>query len=277
VQVRWLDGDGRIAGPPVKVAKSTIGVSWPSLAATADGFVAVWVESMERSTEDLWARNLDAELKPEGDPFRLTFLRPSPPLKARARFPVTMFHKGALRVAFRLEREADRRIQNLVVTQAELDAPKALTQGPREDVTAGKMELINTDRGRADQPSLACMQETCFLVWNDEGGDGWAAYFEKGLPTPLWRKRFARQAKHPAVSMAKDGAAQIFWFEGSKVMTSPIDRDGKTSPSKIARVSGDQPVPSVTAGTRPGEWYVAWLDYEAGHLEPYVARVSCSP
>jgi serine/threonine-protein kinase len=127
------------------------------------------------------------------------------------------------------------------------------------------------------QPSYACEQETCFLTWNDEGGDGWAAYFERGAVTPLWRKRFARQAKHPSVAMATDGAAQIFWFEGSKVMTSPIDRDGTTSPAKIARVSGDQPLPSVAAGTKPGEWYVAWLDYEAGHLEPYVARVSCAP
>ena len=77
--------------------------------------------------------------------------------------------------------------------------------------------------------------------------------------------------------MMKDGSGQIFWFEGPRLMTTPIDRDGTTSPSKIARVSGDQPLPSVAPGTKPGEWYVAWLDYEAGHLEPYAARVQCSP
>jgi serine/threonine-protein kinase len=29
------------------------------------------------------------------------------------------------------------------------------------------------------------------------------------------------------------------------------------------------------AGSKPGEWYLSWLDYETGHLEPYVARVQC--
>lgn len=275
VHVRLLDSAGRIAGPPVKVAQNVLGVSWPAVTPMGDGFVAVWVESTDRNTDDIFARRLTHDLTVEGDPFRLTMLRPSPPIKARARFPTVAFHRGALHVAFRLEREADRRVEHLVVPEAEVKAPKELPLAKQEDQTLGKMELINTDRGRADQPSIACGDATCFLVWNDEGGDGWAAYFDKGSPMPLWRKRFARSAKHPAVAMAKDGAAQIFWFEGSKVMTSPIDRDGATSPSKIARVSGDQPLPSVTAGTKPGEWYVAWLDYEAGHLEPYVARVGC--
>ncbi len=285
VQVRWLDAGGRIAGAPVNVGRSQLGVSWPALTPMGEGFIAVWVESTDKNTEDLFARRLTRDLAVDGEPFRLTFLRPSPPIKARARFPAAVAHRGALHVAFRLEREADRRIEHLVVPEAEVQSPRVMSNAPQgsigappgkgEDQTLGKMELINTDRGRADQPSIACGESTCFLAWNDEGGDGWAAYFEKGSPMPIWRKRFARAAKHPAVAMAKDGMAQLFWFEGAKVMTSPIDRDGTTSPSKIARVSGDQPMPSVAAGTKPGEWFVAWLDYEAGHLEPYVARVQC--
>ena len=39
--------------------------------------------------------------------------------------------------------------------------------------------------------------------------------------------------------------------------------------------TGDQPTPSIIAGEKPGEWYVAWLDYEAGHLEAYGARLVC--
>ena len=50
---------------------------------------------------------------------------------------------------------------------------------------------------------------------------------------------------------------------------------GVGAPTRIARISGEQPAPSITAGTKPGEWYVAWLDYETGHLEPYAARVLC--
>jgi serine/threonine-protein kinase len=34
-------------------------------------------------------------------------------------------------------------------------------------------------------------------------------------------------------------------------------------------------MPSIAAGSKPGEWYLAWLDYETGHLEAYAARVLC--
>jgi hypothetical protein len=54
-----------------------------------------------------------------------------------------------------------------------------------------------------------------------------------------------------------------------------VTRDGVTIPTKIARISGDQPMPSIAPGIKPGEWYIAWLDYETGHLEAYAARVQC--
>jgi serine/threonine-protein kinase len=58
-------------------------------------------------------------------------------------------------------------------------------------------------------------------------------------------------------------------------MTASLSGAGGGPSSKMARVISDQPSPSLAAGSRPGEWYIAWLDYEAGHLEPYVARVQC--
>lgn len=79
----------------------------------------------------------------------------------------------------------------------------------------------------------------------------------------------------PAVAVSASGQAQLVWFEGSKVLTAPLTRDGVGTPSRIARISGDQPLPAIAAGNRPGEWYVAWLDYEIGHLEAYAARVQC--
>jgi serine/threonine-protein kinase len=65
------------------------------------------------------------------------------------------------------------------------------------------------------------------------------------------------------------------WFEGGRVVTAALAKDGLGPVTKMARVISDQPTPSITAGEKPGEWYIAWLDYEAGHLEPYAARVQC--
>ena len=77
------------------------------------------------------------------------------------------------------------------------------------------------------------------------------------------------------MAVAATGQAQMVWFEGGKVLTAAITRDGVGTPTRIARISGEQPTPSIAAGSKPGEWYLAWLDYETGHLEPYAARVQC--
>jgi serine/threonine-protein kinase len=59
-------------------------------------------------------------------------------------------------------------------------------------------------------------------------------------------------------------------------MSASISRDGAVTPAaRIARIGSDSPPPSIAVGAKPGEWLVAWLDFEAGHLEPYAARVVC--
>ena len=72
------------------------------------------------------------------------------------------------------------------------------------------------------------------------------------------------------------GEVRAFWYERGKVMTGVIDRDGVHDELAFAHVtSSEQPAPSVSTGAAPGEWLVAWVDYEAGHLEPYAARLRC--
>src|SRR5262249_18458845 len=64
--------------------------------------------------------------------------------------------------------------------------------------------------------------------------------------------------------------------EGGRVVPASIARDAQLGPAtKFARVTGDQPMPAIVPSSKPGEWLIAWLDYETGHLEPYAARVLC--
>jgi serine/threonine-protein kinase len=77
------------------------------------------------------------------------------------------------------------------------------------------------------------------------------------------------------VALGANGQGELVWFEGGKVLLAAIGRDGVGPVTKIARVTGEQPMPSIAPSGKPGEWYLAWLDYEAGHLEPYAARVLC--
>ncbi len=138
------------------------------------------------------------------------------------------------------------------------------------------MVLVNTDKSKADAPSLACGGGACFLTWHvEQNGGAWAAYIDPANAQPVLRRHFSRTGAHPAVAVSAAGQAQMVWYEGGKVLTASITRDGVGTATRIARISGDQPTPSIPAGTKPGEWYVAWLDYETGHLEAYAARVQC--
>ncbi|MEO7329180.1 MAG: hypothetical protein ABI193_11420, partial [Minicystis sp.] len=143
------------------------------------------------------------------------------------------------------------------------------------DRSVGETALVNTDKTKGDAPSLACDGGGCFLSWHVEGGGASAAFLDPGRAQPLWRKKFSAKGGHPAVAVSAAGQGQIVWFENKQVMTAAISREGLGSPSRVARISGDLQTPSITAGSQPGEWYFAWLDYETGHLEAYAARVLC--
>jgi serine/threonine-protein kinase len=139
----------------------------------------------------------------------------------------------------------------------------------------GEPTLVNNERAKADTPQIACGVDACIVVWHGEGNLGMsAAWYDPARKEPLWRKRWSRGAR-PSVAFAPGGGAELVWYEGKQVLAAPISREGLGIPARIARMSGDPPPPSLVAGARAGEWYVAWLDYEVGHLEPYAARVLC--
>jgi serine/threonine-protein kinase len=276
VHARFLDGDGRIAGPAVQVTPPKAGSFYPSLAAAPDGFFVAWTDEVDSDSEDLFFRHLGPSLEVAGDVVRATDLVPAGPSKARARFPSIAVAGGALLAAYRLERDPLRLIYHLRVPLADAGKGLAAKKGERKDRNIGDQALVNTDKGKADAPSLACGGGACFLTWHaEQNGGAWAAYIDPASAQPLLRRPFAKTGSHPAVAVSAAGQAQVVWFEGGKVVTASITRDGVGAPSRIARISGDQPTPSITAGSKPGEWYVAWLDYETGHLEPYAARVQC--
>jgi serine/threonine-protein kinase len=278
VHVRWLDADGHIAGPaaPVSSPKAMAGAT---IAPAPDGFYVGWTEEVDADSEDLFFRHLGPALEPLGDASRATDFVPTGPTKARARWPSIAVSSGALLATFKLERDPNRLIEHLRVPLA--DVGKSL--GPlkknerKADRNIGEMALVNVDKAKADGPVLKCGGAVCFLVWHGESGGGaWAAFIDSSSAQPLLHRHFAKQGQHPGVAVAPSGQALVAWYESGKILVAPITKDGGVgTPSKIARISGEQPMPSIAPGPKPGEWYLAWLDYETGHLETYAARVLC--
>jgi serine/threonine-protein kinase len=181
-------------------------------------------------------------------------------------------------IAFRYEKDPQRLIEIMKLPLGDVGkAVPAVTKGPppRTDRWLGETVLANIEKDKADAPTLACGTPGCFAAWHAEGGRAMAAFIEPQKAAPLWRKALAKSAGDPVVAISPAGEAQIAWYERGNVMTAAVGRDGVGPASKVARISGDQPMPSIAPGAKPGEWYVAWLDFETGHLEPYAARVQC--
>jgi hypothetical protein len=77
------------------------------------------------------------------------------------------------------------------------------------------------------------------------------------------------------VARAPDGATLLVWYENGRVRAAALTRDGIGKASNLGRVSGYQPYPAVIPGNQPGQWYVSWRGFEAGHLEAFVVRTQC--
>jgi eukaryotic-like serine/threonine-protein kinase len=278
VHARFLDADGRIGGPSVAITLPKAGSFWPSVAKAPDGtFYVAWSDEGDTDSEDLFLRHLGLGLEPAGEVVRATDLVPAGPSKPRVRFPSISVAGDAVQVAFRLEREPVRLIDHLRLPLA--DAGKGLPppkKGDRKDRNIGDLVLVNTDKSKADGPSLACGAGTCFLAWHvEQGGGAWAASIDPATAKPVARWHFTRTGGHPAVAVSAAGQAQLVWYENKQVFTAAITRDGVGVASRVARISAEEPLPSIAPGSKPGEWYLAWLDYEIGHLEAYAARVQC--
>jgi serine/threonine-protein kinase len=274
-QARWLDGSGKPTGRPALIGPSGVRNGFASVARAPDGSLfAAYTSETEIGCEDLFLAKLSPELTVQGGPIRATDFIPVGPGKPRVRSPSLAIHGDTIYVAFRLERDPSRVVYTLRVPIA--DASKGLDAAPsgQTDRTLGEATIGNADKSKADAPAIGCGGAGCVAMWHAEMQGGlFGLGLEGGKPTP-WKKKLSKGAR-PAIAFSASGQGQAVWFEGGRVVTAALAKDGLGPVTKMARVISDQPTPSITAGEKPGEWYIAWLDYEAGHLEPYAARVQC--
>jgi serine/threonine-protein kinase len=67
----------------------------------------------------------------------------------------------------------------------------------------------------------------------------------------------------------------VAWFEESRLRLAPLGADGVGKATTLSKVSGFQPNPELARGDAPGQWYVAFRDYESAHLEAFALRAQC--
>jgi serine/threonine-protein kinase len=277
VRVRWLDADGRIGGMSSVVGAAQAGMFWPSMDRAPDGtFWVTWQQGTGPDSDNIFYRHLDAELKPMGPEARATDYQGD---KARPKItaPVVGVSSTNLFLAFDSGRDQQHLVERLRIPLTGPDIATGLTGDSKVTRELGEAAVVNADKIGGDYPSLACGADACFLVWQETDKGAEAALLDPGKGTLLWRKRFAPRGGHPAVTATADGqAAEVVFYEAGRVRIAALSRDGVGTTSTFARVTGDLPRPWIAPGRAKGEWYVAWLDIEAGHNETFVARLACT-
>ena len=279
VKVRWLDADGRIGGMSTDVSASKAGMFWPSMDQSPDatGFWVAW-QAPDRDSDNIFLRHLDAELVPQGGEILATAYGTSKGKLARAAAPSLAVSGANVFVSYTLERDREYDVERLQLPLASSAwqtglQEKASSKGDRE---LGEVVVVNDDKLGGDYSAMACGRDACFLAWHEiDKGGAQAALVDPVRGTVLWRKRFAPHGAHPAVATSRDGQAAVAYYEGGRVRIAPISRDGVGASSLFGRASGDQPRPWIAPGRERGEWLVSWLDLEAGHAEPLMARLQC--
>jgi serine/threonine-protein kinase len=276
VKVRWLDSDGRIGGMSTTVGAPKPGLFWPAMDRAQDGtFWVAWEQNPDKEGDDIFLRHVDADFKPLGGEIRATDYEPEKGKSPKVSVPSIAVSNANVFLAYALEQDKQHLIERMRIPLASPDLATGLQGSSKASRQLGETTVSSEDKVGGDYPAIACTRDACFLVWHEIEKGAQAALLDPVKGTMLWRKRFAPRGGHPAVATTPEGLAEVAYYEGGRVRIASVSRDGVSTTSTFAKVTGDQPRPWIAAGRARGEWYVSWLDVEGGHTESFVARLQC--
>lgn len=277
--LRWLDRDGVIAAAPIVVASDAKARYSGSATRTADGGVlVVWAQTAEGGIPELFMRSYDAELSPRTDPVHLTAYARKPTVRRAIRSVAAGVSSGRAHVAYGFAQEPLTQVRSQAVASS-TPAPGAEPgKGPvasATDKTLGTERTLSPKTARAIDPAIACGTGGCFVTWHALQAGGGVAFVDPASGESRWYRPLGPRSAHPTVAVGSDGEVRLLWAEGGRLLTAKVGPDGIGPSSKIARLASDRQTATLTPGREPGEWYVAWLDFESARAEPYGARLRC--
>lgn len=286
VYARMLDAAGKIEGPARKLSSQRKGQHFPALTQVSnDEFIAVWEEEFQTGSSDIVARRLGPDLKPKAPLVRLTALQTPSGVNRQPRTADATIAHGKLYVTFAKDLGGDRMqvmLQSVALDDPALETgltpvaekPRAKTsKRKKEDLFVGALRPVSSAQSKNAQPHVACDDEGCFIAWDDEKAGALVSFWHKDRG-PLWHREFARKGARSVLGR-DDRSVVMAYYEDSRVKLAHLTRDGVGKPSVVSRINGYQPYPDLARGEKPGQWFVAFRDFESAHLEIFALRADC--
>jgi serine/threonine-protein kinase len=278
---RYIDGTGQMLGGLTKLATLGKDEHDPALVRDSEdrSLWLAWEEDGKDGAQNLLIRHFDSQLNPLTGEIALTALRPDRAQRPSALRPAIAESRGRIYVAFTLKQGNSRRVHSLVIPKnaPELKAGLPASTGlPSAHQFLVPVQAIGREGIASDDARLACVTDTCFTFWYEDGAGIVATAHDAPSMQQLWRHEIAPRGARPALGVDGDRLL-VAWYEASRLRVSPTNRRGVGTVGTIAKVSGVQPLPDVAKSSNPNHWLLAWRDYEAGHLEVMTADVECQP
>lgn len=284
---RLLDGAGKIESPPYLLSVEGAGEPFPALVPDGEeGFFAIWEKEFQPGSSDLILRRLGPGLKPQGSGARLTALRVASGSNPSPRTPDAAIAHGNLYVTF--VRDSASEGSQVMLLTVKLDDPTLKTGLPHDpadnsprkakvrtkvEEALGTLRVLSPVSGRNVQPSIACANDGCFIAWDDEKSGAILSYWHRDKGQ-LWHREFSRKAARSNLGGDERGVV-LAYYEDSRVKLARLTRDGLGSPSILSRINGNHPPPDLARGENPGQWYLAFRDFESAHFEVFALRAQC--
>lgn len=278
VYARWLTTNAAIASAPISLTANQPGRYVATAQPSPDGgFWVAWAGGPDRNSVDLYYRRLGPSLEPATAAVRATDYVARRIARGQVRDIALEVLGDELHFAYAFVRDPLAQVRYQVVPRSSPPPGLSAPDGGKssEDRTLGAEQILSPLRQRAHEPTLSCTGRGCFVAWHAAPPNGAGIAFLDQQGAVRWHKPLAPRGGHPRIGHAPTGETLLAWSEGGRLTVAALGLDGVGPASKIARVVGEQPACSVAAGAKRGEWYLAWLDFEGGHLEPYVARIVC--
>ncbi len=273
IYTRFIDAEAHLSGELVHVGGDKPFTYYVHAHRSQAGYHFLWEDDRD-GAPNIFLTHTDARLVPEGGVRRVTSFAGSGPLARVPRYVSGATADGQLVLGYALESGRGKvALEALSLAWPVESLPPASAHAVSKRERAGTVTVLADNK--VDAPLLTCEGADCYVAWQAVPAGVHVTRFNPRTKKRSWDKLVSAKGTTPSIVANGQGGIVLAFVESGTVRIANVTPQGVAQPGVFAKTSVTQHRPYLAPGRQLGEWYVAWLEMENMHLEPYVAKLRC--